>query len=284
MNDQKNTESRLALVGLTVLVVCSFLAFAIIFFDAGNLFSSESEGPSTDRVSTDQSSDQADKILADIAEAKTKLEEFQGRLDSPYLMLVNEESPIPEDYTVDLMALSHTDGSLSLDRAAASAMNAFLAAAEGAGYHVSLDAAYRTEAQHQKVYDDKFKSFRQAGYSVTEAKELAVAAVGSVNHSEHQLGLAVDFNAKDLEQTGSDGTAFKDYLKKNISKFGFILSYPAGGQDSTGRDPNGTHYRYVGPEIAEDMNGRGYTLTEYRAYLQNQITYYQQQITMLEKQ
>lgn len=284
MNDPKNTESRLALIGLTVLVVCSFLAFAIIFFDAGNLFSSSSDTPSTDHVSVDPSADQADKILADIAEAKTKLEEFQGRLDSPYLMPVNEQSPIPEGYTVELMALSHTDGSLSLDKAAASAMNAFLASAEGAGYHVSLEAAYRSEAQQQKVYDEKFKSFRQAGYSVTEAKELATAAVGSVNHSEHQLGLAVDFNAKDLEQAGADGTLFKDYLKKNIYKFGFILSYPAGSQESTGRDPNGTHYRYVGLEIAEDMNNRGYTLTEYRGYLQNQITYYQQQITMLEKQ
>lgn len=283
MDEQRNAESRIALIGLTVLVVATLILFAFVFLDAGDLFTETPSSETTETEQTDTSTEDTSAIAEEIASARTEMNAYQTQLDSPYLLFVNEQNPIPAGYTVDLIPLTHSDGSLKLDKAAASAMNALLAEAETAGFSVSVRVAYRTEAEQQQVYDGAVSGYMKAGYSVEEARSKAAKEVGSVNCSEHQLGLAVDFDPKDLALTGSAGQTFEEYLNANAHRYGFILSFPAGAEDQTGRNANTDHYRYVGVEIATAMVERRYSLAEYREHLEDRIEYCRQKIDALQK-
>ena len=285
MDGQNGSVNRPAWIGLTVLVLATLLIFAFVFLDAGNMFGSSVENPSSQTdVNSDVSSVDSDRITADIAEYRALMTRYQTRLDSSYLLLVNEENPLSDDYTVELAPLNQGEGSLMLEKFAASALNTFLSSAERAGYEVTVTAAYRSKEAQKKLYDSEVAKFVQAHYDLEESREKAAKKVGSVNCSEHQLGFAVDFNVDDLSQKGYDGKTFLDYLNENIHKFGFVLSYPSGEEDVTGRDANTAHYRYVGMDIATEMKEKLYvTVSEYRDYLSTQIRYYKQQIDSLEK-
>ena len=81
-------------------------------------------------------------------------------------------------------------------------------------------------------------------------------AVAPPEHSEHQLGTAVDFTTEKLGANfsafGSD-PAYK-WLLENAHRYGFILSYP----------PNNSyykfeawHWRYVGVSLATNLHDDG---------------------------
>ena len=140
-----------------------------------------------------------------------------------------------------------------------------------------MTAAYRSEAEQEKLYNSTVQSYMNAGYAAEKARSMAASEVGSVNCSEHQLGFAVDFSSKELASVGSDGTTtFGDFLAQTMPKYGFILSYPAGSESQTEHVSSYTHYRYVGLEAAEIISEKGWTLPQYRDYLKIQIDYQKQ--------
>lgn len=285
MDERKTTENRLALIGLTVLTVITLAVFAFCFLGAGDLFSPEQEDPevnqSSDSTDSQQTTD-SEQLSSIIAEVQTKMNNFQTQLDSPYLLLVSETSPLPEGYEVGELVLLTGYRTLKLESTAAAKFNEFLAAADKAGYFASLNAAYRTEKEQKKAYDDAVQGYMNAGYPAETARSMAASSVGSVNCSEHQLGFAVDFSPKEMTLLGSDGRSFEEYLNDNIYKYGFILSYPAGEEEQTGHEANTVHYRYVGVEAAAEMKEERWTLGEYRDYLQTQIDYLKQYVQSLE--
>ncbi len=285
MDEQKLTENRVAIIGLTVLTVLTLAIFAFCFLGAGNLFSSEGGDSDVNHTagSTDsQQTTDREQLSSIIAEVQGKMNNFQTLLDSPYLMSVGESSPIPEGYDVGELTLLTGYETLKLESTAAAKFNEFLAAADKAGHAASVTAAYRTEKQQKKAYDDAVEGFMNAGYPAEKARSMAASSVGSVNCSEHQLGFAVDFSKKEMTLLGSDGRTFEEFLTDTIYKYGFILSYPAGEEEQTGKEANTVHYRYVGVEAAKEMQEEQWTLNEYRDYLQTQLDYLKQYVQSLE--
>ncbi|MBO5247955.1 MAG: M15 family metallopeptidase [Clostridia bacterium] len=285
MNERNAMENRIALIGLTVLTVITLAVFAFCFLGAGDLFSGNGGGTEvsepSDSTDGTQTTDR-EQISSVIAECQTKMNNFQTQLDSPYLLLVNESNPLPVDYEVGELTLLDGYKTLKLETTAAERFNEFLVAAKKAGYAASLTAAYRTEKQQKTVYDDAVEGFMNAGYPAETARSMAAVSVGSVNCSEHQLGFSVDFSKKEMSLLGADGRSFEEYLNDTIYQYGFILSYPAGEEDQTGREANTVHYRYVGVAAAEEMKKEGWTLNEYRDYLQTQLNYLKQYVQSLE--
>ena len=105
-----------------------------------------------------------------------------------------------------------------------------------------------------------------------EAEKGAATEVARPGTSEHNLGLAVDFNS--VEQSFESTEAFR-WLKKNCTKYGFILRYSEAKLDVTGVIYEPWHYRYVGEELAKILYNNGDWITmeayyglksEYRGY------------------
>ncbi len=87
-------------------------------------------------------------------------------------------------------------------------------------------------------------------------------------HSEHQLGLAIDFmdlygeapwNFTDFATESKAGT----WLAANAWRYGFAMSYPAGAESLTCYEYEPWHYRYVGPAAAASIHRSGLTLREW---------------------
>lgn len=94
-------------------------------------------------------------------------------------------------------------------------------------------------------------------------------------HSEHQLGLTVDFGSPTLqdyvetELTSNFHTNFYQtpegqWLLNYAHVYGFTLSYPREAAALTGFFYEPWHYRYVGPELATQLHEIGISLTQYQ--------------------
>ncbi len=285
MDGRKTNENRWAIVGLTLLTVITLVVFAFCFLGMGDFFSGDGEDPSVKQTdsSTDTSSTDSEQRASLMADVQMKMNKFQTQLSSPYILIVNEKTPLPEGYDVGELAALNGYETLQLEKAAAEKFNEFLVAADKAGFDASLTAAYRSEKQQEKAYNDAVQSYMNAGYPAETARTMAKSSVGLVGTSEHQLGLAVDFTPKEMSLLGADGNSFEEFLSGNMHLYGFILSYPAGEEDQTGHEANTVHYRYVGVEAAKEMKTQQWTLPEYRDYLQTQIDYLKQYLQSLEK-
>lgn len=70
-------------------------------------------------------------------------------------------------------------------------------------------------------------------------------------HSEHQLGLAIDFT---LDSDDDFSTSLQaKWLKEYSSLYGFVQTYTSQTQAYTGKTPRDTHYRYYGLSLAQQM-------------------------------
>jgi hypothetical protein len=116
-----------------------------------------------------------------------------------------------------------------------------LADAEGEGHALGIASAYRTYAEQAMLYDQ---------LSVTEPGRAA-----RPGHSEHEAGLAVDLSLPD-----SDAPA---WVAANVARYGFVLSYPKGMEKVTGFRYEPWHVRFVGTDVAKDVQRSATTLEEY---------------------
>jgi D-alanyl-D-alanine carboxypeptidase len=84
-------------------------------------------------------------------------------------------------------------------------------------------------------------------------------------HSEHQLGLTIDFVAVGDHglTTNWEVTRTGAWMAKNAWKYGWLMSYPKGQTKVTCYSYEPWHYRYVGRELAAKIHDSGLTIREY---------------------
>src|SRR5690606_33199023 len=83
-------------------------------------------------------------------------------------------------------------------------------------------------------------------------------------YSEHQTGFVIDVAAKGCTLDCFGETSQYKWFQQNSAKFGFIQRYHAGYESITGYKAEEWHYRYVGVEVALDMQAKGIkTLEQY---------------------
>lgn len=175
-----------------------------------------------------------------------------------YLILVNSQNKIPEDYEVELTELKndkYVDSRIYPD------LQNMFNDARAEGIYPEVTSGYRTTEKQQSLMDQKIDAYKAEGYSDSEAEELASQWVAEPGTSEHQLGLALDINA---DNTGkSTNQDVYDWLYNNAYKYGFILRYPSDKTDITGTSYEPWHYRYVGKDAAEEIYTSRLCLEEY---------------------
>ena len=138
---------------------------------------------------------------------------------------------------------------LQLRSEAALATEEMAAAMKAAGKGtLILNSGFRTYKTQQALYD-----------RTKQTRGLAVAEKLSARpgHSEHQLGLAADFSVRGEDcviMVCFGKTPGGIWLAENAHEYGFILRYPKGYKAITGFQYEPWHFRYVGIELATEMN------------------------------
>lgn len=178
-------------------------------------------------------------------------------LNKGNLVLVNKYYYLDAEYEpTDLVAMSYAY-SKNGGYLRSEAYDAFKEMADEA-YKEGIDLysilSYRSYSTQESIYEN-FASVN--GYEEADKKSV------KPGYSEHQTGLAIDINSTD------DSFAYSkeyEWLKKNCYKYGFILRYPNGKESITGFAFEPWHYRYVGKDVAKEINDLGITFDEYYAY------------------
>ncbi len=166
-----------------------------------------------------------------------------------------DEDCIPEELI--LLASSVAFADCYLIPEAAEALINLISAAEQHDHLLVAVSCYRSYQYQKEVYE---RNIREIGEEQT-ALEVALAG-----HSEHQLGTTVDISSSDVgfELTQVFGaTPGGEWLNKNASNFGFVLSYPEGFEDRTGYVYEPWHFRWVGVALARAIESSGLTVEEY---------------------
>ena len=96
-------------------------------------------------------------------------------------------------------------------------------------------------------------------------------SVAKPEHSEHQLGTALDFRSGSgveftLEAFGKSPEYV--WLAEHAHEYGFVRSYPNGKESVTGYQAEPWHWRYVGIDHATQIKTAGITLYEHLKNLQ----------------
>jgi D-alanyl-D-alanine carboxypeptidase len=174
------------------------------------------------------------------------LELFSIKQQDPYLrILVDKNNALCADYEpedlVELVNLSFrvNRSDMMLRKPALESLEEMAQAARAQGITLLVSSAYRSYSHQQQVY---LRNVRQLGQA---AADRVSARPG---HSQHQLGLVVDFGSitNDFAQTPQG-----IWVAANASRFGWSLSYPENYEEITGYSWESWHYRYVGKELAQ---------------------------------
>ena len=180
-----------------------------------------------------------------------------------YLLLVNRNYILPEDFTVKTTAVK--GGGQSLDYRVTPHYDKMVAAAEADGISLIPVSGYRSVERQRTNFERKIKLYMDKGYSKAEATRLASEIVLMPSTSEHNAGLAMDFGTNGnytLDENFAKTEAFR-WLSENAADYGFILRYPEDAQDITMVTYEPWHWRYVGVENAKKIKASGLTLEEY---------------------
>ena len=195
------------------------------------------------------------------AREQVRLDRIAEEKDKWYLILVNNQNAMPEDFDIETVEVE--DG-YYIDSRVHDALAEMLADCREAGYSPRLISTFRTRATQQYLYDHT-------------ANKADTAIPG---HSEHECGLAADIIdsaslgwADPLIDEQEDMPAQK-WLMEHCQDYGFILRYPKDKEDITEIIYEPWHYRYVGKDHAAVIMENGICLEE---YLENMQDYYQVQ-------
>ena len=136
-------------------------------------------------------------------------------------------------------------------------LKAMVSAARKAGSGLRVISAYRSYASQSRLYQQEVARY---------GKKTAIRGVARPGHSEHQLGVTIDFGSAttpgDVSQKFAR-TSAGHWMRDNGWKFGWVLSYPSGETSKTCYFSEPWHYRYVGPDMAQKIHDSHLTLREY---------------------
>ncbi|HHX69001.1 MAG: M15 family metallopeptidase [Miniphocaeibacter sp.] len=168
------------------------------------------------------------------------------------ILIVNNDYRLPEEYE----AGKNAEASTSYD--------IMVKAAKTDGVSIKVASDYRSyELQKNNSYNSE--GISEYGEYLSDGSPVPAGA------SEHQTGLAFDvygdYEAK-YSKNFVESTEYK-WIKENAHKYGFIIRYPEGKEEITGRKAEPWHLRFVGTKVAKEMYANNQTLEEYLGLVKN---------------
>ena len=135
-----------------------------------------------------------------------------------------------------------------LRKDAAKAYLKMFRAAKKKGINLVVQSGYRSYSAQVSVYNGWVASLGKKGADLQSARP---------GYSEHQTGLSVDIasaTAGCTIQSCFSKTPEGKWLTKNAWKYGWHLRYPKGKTSITGYKFEPWHWRYVGLDLAAELN------------------------------
>ncbi|GAB2698966.1 D-alanyl-D-alanine carboxypeptidase family protein [Paenibacillus thermoaerophilus] len=184
--------------------------------------------------------------------------------ETDLLVVVNKQRRLPEGYVPPDLTEPQVPFSFTgknerryMRKEAAEALEKLFAAAKEDGIELVAVSGYRSQTTQKALFE---------GYVKTQGEKLARQYSAEPGHSEHQTGLAMDVSSKSagfsLEEKFAS-TAEGKWLAEHAHEHGFIIRYPKGKESVTGYNYEPWHLRYVGVDIAREIQKAGLTLEEY---------------------
>ncbi len=143
-------------------------------------------------------------------------------------IVVNESTALPEDFSVDLYDFQN----FSVDTRIRRTLDSMIEFAKEDGVDLVITKAY-----------EEFDS--------------------NDPYSEYPTGLSIDFSHEGLTNEEFQNSAQYIWLNENAANFGFVLRYPKGKEDITGKSFTPWHFRYIGIEAALEVKQDGLALEEF---------------------
>ena len=251
---RKLNKKRVALVAII---------FVLIIMGIVKLFQKEESVETSSNDSTTQVSTVDQPIEKPIENPVQEQPKEKKEITDWRLTLANYENILPDDFEVEVEEIA--DDRMFDARAIDDLKKMINAMGKDGISNVWVQSAYRSVERQKELYDNSVQKYLKQGKTQDEAEKLTEEYINKPGSSDHNLGLAVDFNYVDNKFEDLDG--FK-WLKENAEDYGFILRYPKDKEDITKIAYESWHWRYVGQEHAKKMNELNMCLEEYIEYLQ----------------
>jgi len=250
-------RARFRLFLMTLILVLGYFIIKLLNFHIDKISNeAHNDGQYIDQVD-DFTDNQRNK-------EKDQYQKAEESIDDWRILLVNADNPIPEGYSVEL---SNIDDTRMFDsRAVDDLMKLIEDCRRMTGQPIWPQSTYRDRDTQEQLFNDEVRKYIEEGKTREEAEKLAIKRVARPGTSEHETGLAVDFNYVNMEFEKSK--AF-EWLVENSHKYGFVLRYPKDKESITGIEYEPWHFRYVGKEHAKVMKENNFCLEEYVEYLKS---------------
>ncbi len=176
---------------------------------------------------------------------------------SSEMIVVNKDNFLPSGYQPKIKSCRGKE----IADVAFDDLNKMIDDAKKDGIKLWISSGYRSTELQTKLFNRQIeKEKSKAVISQEEAEKRAAMVVARPGTSEHNTGLAVDFNGvSDNFYT----TKEYEWLMKNAHKYGFIERYQKKWKERTGVIYEPWHFRYVGKDNAEKIKNSGLCLEEY---------------------
>lgn len=178
--------------------------------------------------------------------------------------LVNKQNKLPEDYSPsDLVypdvrfIFNEKVDKRKMRKEAAAALEKMFKAAEDDNIQLAGVSAYRSHETQTTLFER---------YVERDGLEKARTYSAFPGTSEHETGLAIDVSGSDGKCAAADCFADTDeaiWLEQHAHEYGFIIRYLEGKEEITGYQYEPWHLRFVGTELAAELEQSGETLEEY---------------------
>ena len=216
--------------------------------------------------------------------ATEKLSATEADLYKGYLVLVNSQRPLPEDFEPGSLIVFNEAAELSVasdfsvtktqmvinPTAGENLLAMVNAASEEAGIRGFLmQSGYRDFAYQAGLHQRKVQEYRNFGYGEAEAVNAAAFWVARPRQSEHHTGLAADVTSRfhpEL-QLSFAYTENGKWMAEHSWRFGFTIRYPGDKSEITKVGYEPWHLRFVGKPHSELMRIKGWCLEEYLGFL-----------------
>lgn len=176
------------------------------------------------------------------------------------LAIVNKDNKLDADFKPDVVKLhssipTKNENQTKLRKEAADAFKKLFDAAQEEGIELGAFSGYRS-------FEDQGSAY------INNGQNDSISA--KAGYSEHQTGLALDVVAKkDVKKSSADvlvqafgETKEGKWLANNAHKFGFIIRYPKGKENTTGYNYEPWHIRFLGVSHATNIDNEKITLEE----------------------